>query len=99
MRFCSIACLSILITLTATAQNTTPPETPKQTSVAPNPPLNPSLPTLFIVGDSTARNQADLGWGDHFAHYFDTSRINVANRAIAGRSYRSYLDEGHWDKT
>lgn len=74
-----------------------PPPTPRQTSAAPVQPLNPALPTVFIVGDSTARNQADLGWGDHFAHYFDTSRINVANRAIAGRSSRSYIHEGHWD--
>jgi lysophospholipase L1-like esterase len=55
------------------------------------------LPTVFIVGDSTARNQADLGWGDHIAHLFDTTRINVANRAIAGRSSRTFIDEGHWD--
>jgi lysophospholipase L1-like esterase len=59
--------------------------------------LDPKLPTVFIVGDSTARNQADLGWGDHFADLFDTSRINVANRARAGRSSRSYINEGLWE--
>ena len=75
-----------------------PPPTPAQTSVARQAPLNPSLPTVFIVGDSTARNQADLGWGDHFAPYFDNSRINVANRAIAGRSSRTFIREGAWDK-
>lgn len=72
------------------------PATPKQTSTAPSPTLNPALPTLFIVGDSTARNQADLGWGDHLARYFDTTKINVANRAKAGRSSRSYYNEGLW---
>jgi unsaturated rhamnogalacturonyl hydrolase len=82
----------------APADSLKPPPTPAQTSAAPAVPLNPALPTVFIVGDSTARNQADLGWGDHFAHYFDTSRINVANRAIAGRSSRSYITEGHWDR-
>jgi lysophospholipase L1-like esterase len=61
-------------------------------------PLNPALPTLFIVGDSTARNQADLGWGDHFAHFFDTTRINVTNRAIAGRSSRTFIREGAWER-
>jgi rhamnogalacturonan acetylesterase len=75
-----------------------PPPTPSQTSAAPAAELNPALPTVFIVGDSTARNQADLGWGDHMAHYFDTARINVANRAIAGRSSRSYIREGVWDR-
>jgi lysophospholipase L1-like esterase len=71
---------------------------PVQTSVAKELTLNPALPTVFIVGDSTARNQANLGWGDHLARYFDTSRINVANRAIAGRSSRTFINEGHWDK-
>jgi rhamnogalacturonan acetylesterase len=71
---------------------------PEQTNVPQNAPLDPNLPTIFIVGDSTARNKADLGWGDHFAHYFDTTKVNVANRAIAGRSARSYMNEGAWDK-
>jgi rhamnogalacturonan acetylesterase len=71
---------------------------PDQTGVAQNTPLNPALPTIFVVGDSTARNKADLGWGDHFAHYFDTTKVNVANRSIAGRSARSYMNEGAWDK-
>ena len=71
---------------------------PVQTNVPHDAPLNPALPTIFIVGDSTARNKADLGWGDHFAHYFDTTKVNVANRAIAGRSSRSYINEGSWDK-
>lgn len=78
--------------------STAPPPTPVQKSAPAVEPLNPDLPTVFIVGDSTARNQADLGWGDHFAHFFDTSRINVANRAIAGRSSRSYIREGAWDR-
>jgi rhamnogalacturonan acetylesterase len=76
---------------------TAPPLTPTQISKAVNLPLNPALPTVFIVGDSTARNQADLGWGDHVAHFFDANRINVANRAIAGRSSRTYIEEGHWN--
>lgn len=59
--------------------------------------LNPALPTVFIVGDSTAQNKADLGWGDHFAHYFDTSKVNIANRARAGRSSRTFIHEGAWD--
>ncbi len=71
---------------------------PDQSNVRHDTPLNPALPTIFIVGDSTARNGADLGWGDHFAHYFDTTKVNVANRAIAGRSARSYMNEGAWDR-
>jgi lysophospholipase L1-like esterase len=92
----------LLLPSTARAQEApppTPPPTPVQTNLPADAPLNPALPTVFIVGDSTARNGADLGWGDHIARFFDTSRINVANRAIAGRSARSYIDEGHWAKT
>ena len=75
-----------------------PPDAGAQTNTPRDAPLNPALPTIFIVGDSTARNGANLGWGDHFAPLFDTARINVANRAIAGRSSRTYIDEGHWTK-
>jgi lysophospholipase L1-like esterase len=90
------ALLPLLLTATAFGQTPITPDAPPQTSVAQHAPLNPALPTLFIVGDSTASNQADLGWGDHFAHYFDTTKINVANRARAGRSSRSYYNEGLW---
>jgi rhamnogalacturonan acetylesterase len=94
---CSLLCL-LLAAATALAQKPATPDAPPQTSVAQNAPLNRALPTLFIVGDSTARNQADLGWGDHFAHYFDTTKINIANRARAGRSSRTFINEGSWDK-
>ena len=59
---------------------------------------NLKLPTIFVVGDSTARNGKDLGWGDHFAHYFDLTRVNVANRARGGRSSRTFIHEGAWEK-
>jgi len=55
-------------------------------------------PTLFIISDSTAKNGKDLGWGDHLANYFDSSKITIANRAIAGRSSRTFQNEGQWDK-
>jgi rhamnogalacturonan acetylesterase len=60
-------------------------------------PTNPSLPTVWVIGDSTARNKEDLGWGDHFAHYVDTTRLNVVNRARAGRSSRTFIKEGAWE--
>jgi lysophospholipase L1-like esterase len=98
-RFSRLSVLFLLAGASAFAQTSLqPPPTPAQTSVAPSVPLNPALPTVFVVGDSTARNHADLGWGDHFAHYFNTSRINVANRAHAGRSSRTFINEGSWDR-
>lgn len=98
-RLSRYSALLLLTAAVAFAQNSLqPPPTPAQTSVAPVAPLNPNLPTVFVVGDSTARNQADLGWGDHFAQSFDTTRINVANRARAGRSSRTFINEGSWDR-
>jgi rhamnogalacturonan acetylesterase len=83
----------------APAEATPPavPNAPPQVNVPRRAPLNPALPTIFIVGDSTASNGPNLGWGSHLGDYFDLTRVNVANRAIAGRSSRSYMDEGHWD--
>lgn len=71
------------------------------TQTTPEPaPINPKLPTIFVVGDSTANNHANgaLGWGDPFINYFDTSKVNVLNRARAGRSSRTFITEGLWDK-
>ncbi len=68
-------------------------------------PANPSLPTLFLVGDSTVRNghgdgaNAQWGWGEPLVDFFDPAKINVVNRAIGGRSSRTYITEGHWDDT
>ncbi|MBK8856992.1 MAG: rhamnogalacturonan acetylesterase [Opitutaceae bacterium] len=63
--------------------------------------LNPALPTIFIAGDSTAargKGAVQQGWGVPFAGYFDSAKVNVANHARGGRSSRTYLTEGLWDK-
>ena len=61
--------------------------------------LNPKLPTLYIVGDSTLRSDAPLrGWGQEIWQFFDPNKINVVNRAIGGRSSRTFQNEGRWDK-
>ena len=59
-----------------------------------------NLPTLFIIGDSTVRNSADgqQGWGEPIKELFDTTRINVVNRARGGRSSRTFQSEGLWDE-
>ena len=68
-------------------------------------PANAKLRDLILVGDSTVRNgkgdgaHHQMGWGDELAPFFDTSKINVVNRAIGGRSSRSYITEGHWGET
>src|SRR5882757_4650363 len=64
----------------------------------------PSNPTLFIIGDSTIKNGSGKGadglwgWGDPIADHFDKTKINVVNRALGGRSSRTYLTEGLWEK-
>ncbi|HZL55960.1 MAG TPA: rhamnogalacturonan acetylesterase [Bryobacteraceae bacterium] len=57
-----------------------------------------SLPTVFVAGDSTANNTNRQGWADPFADYFDPAKIDVLNRARAGRSARTFFTEGLWDK-
>lgn len=61
---------------------------------------NPKLPTLVIAGDSTAStgDPAHRGWGAPLVDYFDTAKVNVINRAIGGRSFRSFYAEGAWQK-
>jgi rhamnogalacturonan acetylesterase len=58
-------------------------------------------PTLYIIGDSTVRNDDTLGhrgWGSHIAKYLDTNKISVSNQAMAGRSTRTFIKEGRWNK-
>jgi len=65
------------------------------------PPPNPALPTVFVAGDSTAARGAgerQQGWGVPFAAYFDPAKVNVVNRARGGRSSRTFITEGLWDK-
>lgn len=55
-------------------------------------------PTLWICGDSTVRNgtPGQQGWGDPIADFFDPEKIRVVNRAIGGRSSRTFQTEGRW---
>ena len=63
------------------------------------PAIDPKLPTVFVIGDSTANNHDRRGWADPFADYFDLSKVNIVNRARAGRSSRTFLTEGLWEST
>ena len=60
-------------------------------------------PVVFITGDSTVKNSDKdedgmWGWGAVASDIFDTDKITILNAAQAGRSCRSYLREGRWDK-
>lgn len=55
---------------------------------------------IFIAGDSTAQSYRDnmapqAGWGQMLSLFFDES-VTVDNRAMAGRSLKSFFNEGRW---
>lgn len=58
------------------------------------------VPTLYLIGDSTVRNgkgdgsNGQWGWGDRIAPFFS---IKVENRALGGRSSRTYITGGQWE--
>jgi rhamnogalacturonan acetylesterase len=60
----------------------------------------PKVPTLFVVGDSTVKNgtKGQQGWGDPLIGLFDPAKVKVENHAIGGRSSRTFITEGRWDK-
>ena len=62
--------------------------------------LQKEKPTLYIIGDSTVRNnnRPQCGWGEKIGEHFDTTQLNIANQAMAGRSTRTFIKEGRWDK-
>lgn len=59
--------------------------------------------TVFMIGDSTMANKPisggnpERGWGHVLSGYF-TDDIIVDNHAMNGRSSKSFIDEGRWDK-
>ena len=61
-------------------------------------------PTLYIIGDSTVKNgdgrgkDSLWGWGSLIGDRFDTIRIHVENHAIGGRSSRTFITDGRWDR-
>ena len=60
--------------------------------------------TIFIIGDSTAakkdlsKGTPERGWGMALHCFFDSTYIRVDNRAVNGRSSKSFIDEGRWDQ-
>lgn len=67
-------------------------------------PANPSLPTLWLIGDSTVRNgttgdngpTGQWGWGAPLSAYFDPKKINLVNRAFGGTSSRTFYNGFFW---
>jgi rhamnogalacturonan acetylesterase len=61
-------------------------------------------PTIFIIGDSTVKNGTGKGadglwgWGDFMYEQLDTTKISIRNYALGGRSSRTFISEGLWDR-
>ncbi|MEK3792386.1 rhamnogalacturonan acetylesterase [Paenibacillus sp. FSL R7-0204] len=56
------------------------------------------MPTIYIAGDSTAAQKGGgewpmAGWGEYLQQYV-SRKVRIENRAINGRSTRSFLAEG-----
>lgn len=58
--------------------------------------------TIYMIGDSTMANKKDPeinpehGWGQVLQQYFKADAI-IDNRAVNGRSSRSFIAENRWD--
>ncbi len=58
--------------------------------------------TIFVAGDSTAANypkyrMPQYGWAQALSQFVKTG-VKVDNMAMGGRSTKSFIDEGRWDK-
>ena len=57
--------------------------------------------TVWLAGDSTmaqkqAHKRPETGWGEALQACFDSTEVRIANRAMNGRSTRSFVAEGRW---
>lgn len=67
--------------------------------IAPEARLGGMLPTIYILGDSTAKSytfdEAPMSsWGQVFHNMFDLDKVNVINYSMGGRSFKSAYTEG-----
>jgi lysophospholipase L1-like esterase len=58
---------------------------------------------VYLAGDSTLAGKAlnkrpETGWGENLQQYFDDQKVKVENHAQNGRSTKSFIDEGRWQK-
>jgi rhamnogalacturonan acetylesterase len=66
--------------------------------------LKKHQPTFYIIGDSTVKNgggngnNGQWGWGSFMYLHLDTHKIQIKNHAIGGRSSRTFITEGRWNK-
>jgi lysophospholipase L1-like esterase len=96
----------LLLTLSALILGAAPPG--GKSSPAPLPAAEPlglpkplaTLPTVWIAGDSTAAKGSPTatGWGVPLATLLDARQVNLINGARGGRSSRTFITEGLWER-
>jgi lysophospholipase L1-like esterase len=57
--------------------------------------------TIFLAGDSTmaaklAEKRPETGWGEMLASHFREGTVRIENRAMNGRSTKTFISEGGW---
>lgn len=64
----------------------------------------PQGPVLYLIGDSTMANKPgtvqenpERGWGQALQQYFE-AEVRISNHAVNGRSTKSFIEEGRWQK-
>lgn len=58
---------------------------------------------IFLAGDSTCaakqeNKRPETGWGEMLGSHFKDGKVRIENRALNGRSTKSFIDEGEWKK-
>ena len=62
------------------------------------------VPVVFFCGDSTMKNEdrdtpdSMWGWGSVVSSIFKKNSVTVVNAGKAGRSARTYMEEGRWER-
>lgn len=58
---------------------------------------------VFLAGDSTmaeklSEKRPETGWGEMLGQHFRPGKVLIENRAMNGRSTRTFISEGRWQK-
>ncbi len=59
--------------------------------------------SIFLAGDSTCaeklpERRPETGWGEMLGKHFVDGKIKIENRAANGRSTKTFISEGRWQK-
>ncbi len=65
--------------------------------------IAPSQVRLFLAGDSTCgdklpEKRPETGWGEMLGKHFKDGKVKIENRAMNGRSTKTFISEGRWQK-